>query len=384
MSLTQEAARTVESSPLLVRDGWIYVYHVFDIADAIDLRCVERVLKDNPSAQRIKFRRSVPRSIQLSDPPVEFSLGAWQATLCGRLVPTSVSARVYSFGAVSISQRLQVDPLGDWDRWLAYSIDIQGELFGTFAQAAARSLQEVQTLIGLCVERPTRELMSEDYVIFYVKEFTAPILASELPRHFDIPRLLLAEHSPISDSERHELDEYQFSYAPDELIVLDWNSAFIYDHSGSQEVPDILGYATTQLLELRFYDAHLDLQLQRIYREISVAHPRAVWMPLANRYTALTRQILALVVEVTDLTDKIENSLKIIGDAYYSRVYVGAVKRFRLGRWRDGIERKLSRVGQIYGQLNDHVTMARSITIELAVLILIAFEVILEVYRWLF
>ena len=60
---------------------------------------------------------------------------------------------------------------------------------------------------------------------------------------------------------------------------MDWNCAFVLEPSGSRDIPDILELASSQLLELRYYDELFDAELARVYRELDRAHVLASASP---------------------------------------------------------------------------------------------------------
>ncbi len=86
-----------------------------------------------------------------------------------------------------------------------------------------------------------------------------------------------------------------------------------------------------------------------------------------------------LIVDVLELTDRANNALKIIGDAYYARIYRAAVLRLALGDWHQQIDRKLESIGDMYRLVNDRDRGSRDQFLEIIVIILIALELILGV-----
>jgi hypothetical protein len=70
------------------------------------------------------------------------------------------------------------------------------------------------------------------------------------------------------------------SYYPNDLAVLGWNAAFVYDSAaGSESTMQLLNYITPQLLEFRHYDDLLTRELARVYDSLEKA--RCVNWPLA-------------------------------------------------------------------------------------------------------
>ena len=93
-----------------------------------------------------------------------------------------------------------------------------------------------------------------------------------------------ASSRPLSDGARADLLRQRFSYYTDDLVVLTWDRAFIYEPRGDSDVADVLEIANAQLLEMRYYDELLDDELPRMYD--LVEGTRAAWAlspPAASR-----------------------------------------------------------------------------------------------------
>ena len=71
-----------------------------------------------------------------------------------------------------------------------------------------------------------------------------------------------------------------------------------------------------------------------------------------------------------------ENSLKIIGDFYLARVYEAAVEQLRIPAWKGTVTRKQAMLGDVYGWLKGEVDTARSLTLEVIIVLLIVLELL--------
>ena len=152
-------------------------------------------------------------------------------------------------------------------------------------------------------------------------------------------------------------------------------SAFVLEPSGSRVIPEILEFATSQLLELRYYDGVFDAQLARIYDDVAKA-TRSPWALLRSPYRRLAREVVLHLVEVTELTERVDNALKVVGDFYLARVYQSAVKRFRVPTWQVSIDSKQNLVAQSYDLIKGELDSRRSTILELIVIALILIELI--------
>ena len=82
-----------------------------------------------------------------------------------------------------------------------------------------------------------------------------------------------------------------------------------------------------------------------------------------------------------ELIERVEYSLKVTDDVYLARVYAGALEVFRERTWRSGIERKIAIVRGTYDMLNSESLVRRSETLEVIIVLLIAFEIGLALLR---
>ena len=86
-----------------VRRASVEVLRIFDAAYGIDLAGVERILQGRAPVARIRLQRVEPKAIAFDDPPVVTDLVGPALEVGGRRVATRASARIYSFGVVSLS-----------------------------------------------------------------------------------------------------------------------------------------------------------------------------------------------------------------------------------------------------------------------------------------
>jgi hypothetical protein len=126
-------------------------------------------------------------------------------------------------------------------------------------------------------------------------------------------------------------------------------------------------------LELRSYDSLLDSELDSIYR---LRAGRSTGSLLSRREAAGLRQV---IVDVLELLDRSSNALKVVGDAYYARVYHAAAARLGLADWQKQIDTKLKSVDDMYRFVMDQSHDRRNAFLELIVIVLIAMELIVGI-----
>ena len=185
--------------------------------------------------------------------------------------------------------------------------------------------------------RRTTSTVEEDYLVGLVQAFDQPLSAAALQQRVDLVPLLSGEQRALSDGARQDLLRQRFSYYTDDLVVLTWDRAFIYEPRGDSDVIDVLEVANAQLLEMRYYDELLDDELPRMYDLVASAR-RAASLLVSRRFAELARRLYTLVAEVTELTERVDNALQVTEDVYLARIYSAALELFRvpLGQRRGG------------------------------------------------
>lgn len=361
-----------------VRQGIVVAMRLYDVADTIDLTEIEAIAaRVAPTAfTRIRLRRADPKAIAFGVPPIEVGLRPIELELDGTWYTIDAIARIYDFGVVSIALRLHAADLS-WDEFVALS----GAVKRTVADPdAARLWTELRDrlleLVGPAIEHSTFRGLEEDYQITAVREFDEPILAEELLRRVDLAPLLSGETKPLSAGARAELLRHAYSYYTDDLAVLTWDHAFLYEPSGDTDVADVLEVANAQLLELRYYDELLDRELPRMYDRVEGMRRRVRGLAV-RRYADLARDLHGLVAEVTELTERVENALKVTEDVYLARIYAAALDLFRVRAWSGAVDRKLAIIRDTYQTLYDEAATGRAELLEAAIVALIVFEIIL-------
>ena len=247
-----------------------------------------------------------------------------------------------------------------------------------------RRIRELADRLAPAIVRLQIAPVSEDYVVYRINRLEGPsgdTLPAAAVREFDVAPLLLNETRPISDQARKELLPHWFSYYPDDLAILTWNTALVLDPAeGESDVQLILEFANAQLLELRYYDVLLDAELPRMYDRIANARkgPGAL---LGRRYAPVLTALQTLVADSTEIVERTQNALKVTDDIFLARVYAAALELFRERAWREGIDHKLGIIHQTYAMLNAESMAVRNEVLEITVIVLILIEIVLAVVQ---
>ena len=374
-------ARTDPNEPELLVEGSAIVYRLHDVGYAIDLERTSALLAEN-APERALPARGEAEAIQVKNPPVGVTLGSAPVMIAGAVRGVTISARVFDFGVCALRATIEAPPGITWDEFgmLGAAADTAPEL----ADLLDRELARLLDLLGPAIERPGLAPVTESYVVFRVLRLSYPDGTEASPGVLTDERLvslLLSERDALSVEARRDLLPHRFSYYTNELTVLTWDNALVLEpRPHDHDVEYILEFANAQLLELRFYDAMLDRELPRMYDRVEVAR-KARNIP-TRRFSPLLGAMQTQVADITETVERVDNALKVTDDVHLARIYAAALELFREDAWRRGIDRKLAIMRETYAMLNDESQAARAEILELAIVLLIVFEIVLGFIRY--
>ena len=363
-----------------VADGTIRVYRLFDVADAIDLGRAEALAGAPTSRVRLEGSRT-HSAIEIPRPPLRLALGPRALPLASGERSCQARANLLDYGVASVLYELPIPAGTPLEALVPLSEELLDKPTPALDSAARRDAAEVAAALGPALEKPHAWDGLETYTVFFVRAFEGPATARELVEKAPLARLLLGETSPqtLAHGEVEDVLKHHFSYLADDLAVVDWNSAFVFEPSAVTDIPDVLEFATAHLLELRYYDALLDRELHRLYDEVEALGGRI--NVLTRRYVKLQRRTAALLLELSEMTERLENAVKIVGDFYLARLYQAAVRRFRLPAWQETVLRKQRLLADVNELLNAEAGRRRAELLEITIILLILWEVLYTLVR---
>ena len=354
-----------------IRSGQIVAFYLFDVAETIDLTAISSLVGGLTTAARLAPKPATPAYVQYDKPPVSFDgsvLGI------GEIDGFQVRLRAYDYGVVSIALSRAFS--GDWPELVAQGQTlIENAELEQRAEAAARTVVDRlrPALVGA-----RSSFLSEDYLVYVVNELEHQQTGSEViaAHGEEIAAMLRGERQRLSEQERTKILRHRISYLADDLVIPTWNAAFVYDTpGGAQAALEILEFANSQLLEFRYYDELLDRELASIYQLLQ--HPKWYDEWIGSRYRRAARQVHALFIDVNELTDRTENSLKFIGDIYASRLFALGSDRLGLERWKANVQEKLKTLDDVYRNAVELTTISRGQVMELAIVLILVLELVL-------
>ncbi len=350
--------------------GSILIYRLYDVAWDIDLKKVEERVREfkRQSIDRKRFSKA----FKFANPPLSLKLKSFEKTLCGKPYSINAYAKAYDYGVLSIIFEISVKEM-EITEFEALARICDEPLREDFTQQLDRLVID----LGDALHQINQQKMEEDYTIYYLRQFDPAGSARDLLRTFDIGSLLLYEEgeTPPSRATTKEMLSFSFSYSDNDLVVLSWDNAFVIEPGGSMDIPDLLEFANAQLLELRVYDDMVDQELDSISERIITEVPPSIWK--IKRYEKLAARAMRTVMDLTGITEKIDNSLKVTEDVYYTRIYTSALSLFKVREWERSIERKITIASRVYDMLYREIANKRIELLEVIIIVLIAVEILL-------
>lgn len=367
---------------LTVRSGQVLALRLFDLAYEIDLKRAEELWQRRAqgASARSRLIGTPPKAVSFGVPPLALELGPVALVVGGTPITAAAGVRLYDFGIAALVLRLPAQDLS-WSDFTQL-VNQTDQTVGLTVETAVWDglLAQLRDLLHEALDRPTVTPLQEDYLIALVETFDEAATADEVYAHADLVPLLSGEERPLSDSARRDLLGQRFSYHPDDLAVITWDRAFIYEPQRENDVVDVLEMANAQLLEMRTYDEMLDEELPRMRDMVEAARRRANLLA-SRRYARLARRLHTLVAEVSELTERVDNALQVTEDVYLARVYGAAIDLFRVPNVSAAVDRKLAIIRETYTALHSEAAGARTELLEIAILVLIAVEIVLSLVR---
>jgi len=349
--------------------GSVLVLIQFDVCEEIKLDALRDIF--GARRQEASFKHPAPGYVRFERAPVVEPVEPLILESGERL---DVKIKYYDYGVLSVVFELPFS--GDWDtlvrlasRWV-WDTD-----FTSFAQKIVK--QKIDRARPALVKLYDSWL-HEDYFVFHVRDIAGNPSASELlsTQGGRIAQIVRGENVPLSDGEQQEIMQSKISYYPNDLAVISWNGAFLYDtSSGAETVIQLLQYANSQLLEFRHYDELLTRELASVYDFMD--HGSGIWARWRTARRA--SRLHTVLLDVDELTERADNAIKFLSDMFSARLYKVAASKIGVTDYKDLVNQKVHTAEELYRFMVDQFHQSRAFVLELMVVIILIIDLI-----WLF
>jgi hypothetical protein len=349
--------------------GSVLVLIQFDVCEEINLDALRDIF--GARRQEASFKHPAPGYVRFERAPVVEPVEPLILESGERL---DVQIKYYDYGVLSVVFELPFS--GDWDtlvrlasRWV-WDTD-----FTSFAQKIVK--QKIERARPALVKLYDSWL-HEDYFVFHVREIAGNPSAAELlsTQGGRIAQIVRGEHVPLSDGEQQEIMQSKISYYPNDLAVISWNGAFLYDSTaGAETVIQLLEYANSQLLEFRHYDELLTRELKSVYDFMDKGS--GIWARWRTARRA--SRLHTVLLDVDELTERADNAIKFLSDMFSARLYKVAASKIGVTDYKNLVNQKVHTAEELYRFMVDQFHQSRAFVLELMVVIILIIDLI-----WLF
>jgi hypothetical protein len=351
--------------------GSVLVVIQFDVCEEIRLDELRRILGARQADAG--FKHLAPGYVRFQRPPVEEALEPLVLESGERL---QGEIKYYDYGVISVVFELPFS--GNWDKLVQLSSRWVWDT--NFESLATRIVkQKLEQAAPALVKPYTTEWLQEDYFIFHLREIEGTPSAADLlaSQGACIAQVVRGETVPLSDGERQEILQSRISYYPNDLVVVGWNAAFIYDDpAGAETAIQLLQYANSQLLEFRHYDDLLTHQLEDVYDFLETGG-RGMWSRWRTARAA--SKLHTVLLDVSELTERADNAIKFLSDMFSARLYKLAALKVGVPDYKDLVQQKLRTAEELYRFMVDEFNQSRAFVLELMVVVILIIELI-----WIF
>jgi len=339
--------------------GNIFLFHAFDVGEEIDLDAIKHDhtvnLITRPLAKYFK-NYHIPLSVE--------------HTACAQHCE---QAQLHNFGVITLRYRIPFSTtLEDLrktvmqveDEYTSYSLQDAGNLF-----------QQVESYI----KQARFFHIHNSYVLIQISSLPQYGGIAQIKQEYGdiIASLLRFETEILSEHQKNEILEGAFSYYQKDFVIIDIHAALIWDEE-YEEILDLFEFANMQHLELQYFDRLLDTQLSIAYEQEKKSPPMTAYLPfIGGLVSDPVGDLNKLKVDISVITDRLENSIKITGEAYFSILYRMLSQKLDLENWRESIDGKLAIIHDIGSIYQHKLEVIREDLLTCSIIVLIILELLM-------
>lgn len=344
--------------------GHVYMFFAFDIGEDINFDAVKQLKNCTISPINLsKFFKNyhAPLAIDLHQKDTS---------------PHCIDMKIHQFGAISMTYKVPVSTTFQ---------DLKEQLIALDEEYQSRSLSDALAIfqcIKSCISKPNFFHLRSYYTIIQI-ECDPHFNGSQIKEYFshEIAALLRFETQTLSEHQKREILTSSVGYFKKDLIIIDTEAAFLYDPQYT-ELLDFFELGNIQQLELQYFDKLLDKQMTAIYEDKIRALPMFAYFPfIGSKYFDPVGELTKLKVDISVITERLENSIKLVGETYFSEIYDQIVLNLDLKNWKDSIEKKFKIIKEVQYDYQNKIDTTREDILTTLIIILIMIELIVAIIK---
>lgn len=345
--------------------GNILILWAYDIGEDINLQKIEE------SADIVKVPLHLPKHFKQYNIPLAVEHPCADTYL--------TSSKIYSFGAMSVTYKIPFQDTLENLRLNCY------ELANKYQQESFKDAEFLYKKIEPFITQPKFFQTSASYVIIQVDPQPTMLDLAQLQKEYGstIASTLRFETEILSEFQKNEILDSAIGYFRGSLIVIDVDAAFVYEEE-YDDIIDLFEFANVQHLELRFFDRLLDHQINTIYERKETTLSWGAYLPFfGSFFSDPVGQLRKLKADISVITERLESSIKIAGEPYYSEIHNLLAEKLDLKNWHEGIDRKLRIVEDVQTVFQQKIDTTREDLLSVLIIILIFIELMFGIVSYL-
>lgn len=347
-----------------VFSGHVYMFFAFDIGEDINFESVKQSKNCSITAANLsKFFKNYHTPLAIEIPSSEKSIHC-------------IDAKIHQFGAISMTYKVPVS--GTFKELKEKLIAIDEE----YQPRSITDALEIYKHIKTSISKPNFFHLRSYYTIIQI-ECDPEFNGSQIKEYFshELAALLRFETQTLSEHQKKEILTSSVGYFKTDLIIIDTEAALIYDPQYT-ELLDFFELGNIQQLELQYFDKLLDKQMTAIYEDKIRALPVFAYLPfIGSKYYDPVGELAKLKVDISVITERLENSIKLVGETYFSEIYDQIVLNLDLKNWKDSIEKKFKIIKEVQYDYQNKIDTTREDILTTLIIILIMTELVVAIIK---
>lgn len=235
------------------------------------------------------------------------------------------------------------------------AIDVE-DIFDASILARKRSIFVASR--NLLSKYDTYKDFEEEYGIFCVSHYKGR--PEEFFEHMPhLVALLKSEREALDEKEVAQTLETSIKYGKDDLLVVDWDGAFIFNQAGRfDETISLLELGNLQLLRYRILDFELDRRLNKLVHLLHAQEEKLFTIFRSSGIKEVVRKIIHARSRSIIEFESMERNIKLIGDWYSAKVFGLIEKKFHLDEWRRNIKEKFETLEDVYTMAAENFSLS--------------------------
>ncbi len=244
------------------------------------------------------------------------------------------------------------------------SLDMDHILSDTTLEFKRSLINECRKVLG---EFGCDPQFDEEYSVYCISGYTGDPEVYLSMFGEKIAAFLKNERIALDEEEvRATLSSY-LKYGKDDITIVDWDGAFIFDSSGDFDSNiELFEIANLQLLKSRILDYDLDERLEKTLRLMAV--PKGLPIIRSREVRRVVKEIIEIRTQSILESESVERNIKLIGDWYSAKLYSLISKKFHLDSWKAEIKEKLDTLEDVYTMATENFSVSYRAALEFLIL----------------